>query len=364
MRRLLINIVLALIVFAVMLLLAEGAWRLFVSRGDRSRTFDPELGLVNEPNAQWTIHTPEFTTTMETNSRGFRGPEMPTAPKSDELRILFLGDSFVEAKQVPLVERFVEQVGGLLSQRTRKAVLFRALAVGGAEPSREYLFYDRIGEAFDPDIVVQVFFLENDLQPLDGVYDFSGTGDILTLEGIEVRSPPPCGFKCQILKHSEVALRTYQVLRQMRSTSQKNVRALLGEGEFYWYTQEGQEAAEKERRFEILGAFADAVRIRVEARGGQYLAVLMPGGFEIHPEWQEEIIARFEDAVPRSAWNPEGLLTRAGAALEERGIAVLDLRPAFHATAEQGLLYFKLDPHLNSVGHTLAAERILEAISP
>ena len=361
MRRILGNIALALIVFIIMLFLAEGAWRLLISRGDLARHFDPEIGRVNPPNTTWTIRTPEYVTTMRTNSRGFRGAEFSNAPKNDGMRILFLGDSFVEAKQIPLETRFAERTAALLAKKLQKPVFLQTLAIGGAEPAREFLFYDRIGVSFHPDIVVQVFFLENDLLPTAGAYLFSDT-EPLRVEDIWLNPPAPCFLKCQLLKRSEFALRLYQVLRSMRVESPRSTRALLGEGEFYWYTKEGQEAAIQERRFDVLAAFADAVRSRVESQEGKYIAVLIPGAFEIHPSWRKEIIVSFEDIVPREVWNPSGLLDLGIIALKKRGINVLDIRPEFHAAAEKGFLYYKLDPHLNPEGHKIVAERIYQEV--
>lgn len=362
MRRILGNIALALMVFVLMLLLAEGAWRLFISRGDLSRQYDPTLGLVNAPNASWTIRTPEYVTTIETNSRGFRGPELPVERVPGEFRVLFLGDSFVEAKQVPLEERFVEQTSAFLEEHWGKSVTVRALAIGGAEPAREFLFYEHLGQAFQPDLVVQIFFLENDLLPLEGSYRFRESARGLALEDVWPTPRSPCDVRCALLQRSEIAVHAYRLLRQFRSTAPKDMRGQLGEGEFYWYTIEGQDAAERGRRFEVLAAFTDAVRQRVEDRGGAYIAVLMPGGFEVHSAWQEQVMARFADIAPKTAWRPAALLDRAAAALKRRGITVLDLRPAFARAAEQGLLYYTIDPHLNLVGHTVTAQEIAKEI--
>ena len=114
MRRLLGNIALACIVFIVMLLLAEGAWRLIMSNGDMQRQYDPRVGLVNPPHAEWTVRAPEFVTRMRTNALGFRGPELTPRVDPEEVRILFLGDSFVEEKPVAEEDRFVEQAAKLL----------------------------------------------------------------------------------------------------------------------------------------------------------------------------------------------------------------------------------------------------------
>ena len=363
MRRLLGNIALALVVFLLMLVLAEGAWRLLISKGDRARHFDPVIGRVNPPNTSWTIRTPEYKTSMSTNSRGFRGPEMPGDRRSNEMRILFLGDSFVEAKQVPVQERFVEETGRILEKKMNRPVTVRALAVGASEPARELLYFEHIGTSFDPDIVVQVFFPENDLLAVSGSYLLHRENSHLILDRVWVDPLPLCDLKCWILSHSELAVRAYQLLRQSRGTGSKDLRSLLGEGQFYWYTVEGQDAAEREQRFDVLATFADAVRSRTEKNGGQYLAVLMPGGFEIHEDWQNDVLARFEQAIPRTNWRPAGLLDGVTASLAERRIHTLDLRPSFREAAPSGHLYFTLDPHLSPVGHRLTAERISEAIS-
>ena len=53
-------------------------------------------------NWKGTIKTGEFQTTLEFNNLGLRGEEIPYNKPLDSTRILFLGDSFVEAPQVNL----------------------------------------------------------------------------------------------------------------------------------------------------------------------------------------------------------------------------------------------------------------------
>ncbi|OGJ55140.1 hypothetical protein A3D11_03660 [Candidatus Peribacteria bacterium RIFCSPHIGHO2_02_FULL_49_16] len=354
------NIFLSLLVLLLMLLLSEGAWRILFSRGDVHRVYDRELGRVNPPNTEWTMRTPEYTTHIRTNSRGFRGQEFPVKDRDNELRILFIGDSFVEAKQVPEHERFVEQLGQRLEERLGRPITVRALGIGGADPVKELVFYRNLGRTFEADYVVQVLFAENDLVGRDMHFIASRNehGKFI-LEEIWPEAPPDCSWKCVMLKKSEIIRRTYLFARTIKQKNQElALHTLLRD--FIWYTNTGQKQAEEER-FALLTMFARTMREEVERDGGRYIALLMPGAFEIHEEWREEVIEEYRDRVSREEWNPSGLLDRI---VEEfSDISVLDLRPAFLAQAKQGhLLYYKLDPHLNEYGHDTVTDALLKAI--
>lgn len=362
-RHFLGNVLLLLFTLFFALLLSEVLWRTFVSKGDRMREYDPLLGRINPRSAVWTIRAPEYMTEMRTNSRGFRGPELPSEPPSGELRLLFLGDSFVEGKQVPLEERFAEHAGRLLARALQREVTVRALAVGGAEPARELLFYRILGRNFRPHVVVQVFFLENDLLSRTGAYRLEKYGSGLRVADVWIPPPPPCGMKCWILQRSELAMQCYRFLRSMRVISAPTVRQQLGDGEFFWYTRAGQDVLISEERLAVLTAFAHATQEEVERDGARYLAVLMPGMFSIHERERQVIIDRFRSVVSPEEWVPENLSLVVSRALRSAGIPVLDLRPAFVKAAQRkGLLYYLLDAHLNALGNTVTAEAIAQKL--
>ncbi|MEK7591332.1 MAG: hypothetical protein AAB489_03950 [Patescibacteria group bacterium] len=360
MRRILGNIVLALVVFALMFLLAEGTWRLTISSGDMQRQYDPLVGLVNPPHAEWMVRAPEFVTRMRTNALGFRGPELSPRGNPEELRILFLGDSFVEEKPVAEEDRFVERTAELLSGELGRPVTSRALAVGGANPARELLFYRVYGRAWDSDVVIQVLFLENDLFSRSGSYlfrrDSSGA-----LELADIRPEPflPCSLKCQLLRKSEVLLQIYRIVRGRGSGDGKP-----GLGDLAGYTIDGQKQYEEEGRFDVLRALVQALRQDVEKDGAIFFTVLMPAGFEIEDEWRKEIQEQYRDVMPDTGWRPSWLLDRGGNILESAGIRVLDLRPALVARAAQDQhLYLRINGHLNAAGSRAVAEEIIETIA-
>lgn len=364
MRRIFGNIVLALIVFVAMFLLAEGAWRLFVAKGNLGREYDPIFGRLNPRNAAWTIRTPEFTTAMRTNADGFRGPPLEVGQRQPgEIRILYIGDSFVEAKQVPEEERFAERTEKLLEKKLGRPVIVRALGVGGAEPARELLFYRRLGRSFDPDIVVQVLFPENDLLGMTGSYSFvrDVTGE-LSVENVWVDAPPSCSWKCQLLRRSELAIQAYRLLRRLREMPSAD--PLLGD--FGMYTERGQRKWERERRFEVTSAFVDALRDEVERDGARFLVLLMPGAFEIHAPWQEEIRQKYIETAS-TEWRSSGLMDMFEESLRSKRIDLLDLRPLFLSAATDhpdGFLYYPLDPHLQPEGHRITASAVADYLFP
>lgn len=353
------NLLLCVIAVLLVLLAAEALWRFAAGNGDRDRVFDTRMRFVNPPNTEWTIHTEEYTTRIGTNSLGFRGPEMPDSPKGGELRILFLGDSFVEAKQVALEDRFAEQAERVLAARLGRDVVARALAVGGANPATELLYYREVGKAYAPDFVVQVLFPENDLLRREGPYRLQEGSDPPVLADIWVEPAPPCGWKCAFLKRSMLARHIYHGLRNRNTRTEA---ALASLADYYWYTNEGQAALVSEQRWDVFRALVGALRKDVETDGSVFLAVLMPGAFEIQGGWREEYIA--ESAIPAGSWRPEALMDQAAAVLLQDGIRVLDLRPAFRAAdPDAEPLYYRKDPHLSLRGHGIVAEAVAAALA-
>jgi hypothetical protein len=69
--------------------------------------FDPVIGWVNRPNARAEFKKSEFNYLVEINSQGMRDREVKPK-RTDEYRVIFLGDSFTWGWGVPYGERFTE----------------------------------------------------------------------------------------------------------------------------------------------------------------------------------------------------------------------------------------------------------------
>ena len=119
---------------------------------------DELLGWSHEPGARGRYVGPrpwpvEFEATVEINSLGLRGPEIPPR-EPDELRVLFLGDSMVAAFEVEYDESFVALLQQRLATRLQTPVRTINAGVRGYGTDQSYLYFRERGRILDPDLVV------------------------------------------------------------------------------------------------------------------------------------------------------------------------------------------------------------------
>ena len=136
----------------VSLYLVEGALRLYyVLPTPLARYYPLGLGVAG---SSISTHQREYDVTLTYNLAGFRDAEIPSRKVADTMRILFLGDSFVEGFGVEVRERFSSLVVRMLD---RPGPL-RYEAVNAAQAATDPLsYYDNLitfGLALRPDAVV------------------------------------------------------------------------------------------------------------------------------------------------------------------------------------------------------------------
>lgn len=138
-------------------------WRYPMRHDSLHSIFDPRVGLVFKPGSdvRHTNYT-DYAVTQRVNSLGFLDREPFGAKKPGTFRILALGDSYVEAQQVPIADKFHVLVEGMLAKRYPER-RFETAAFGrsGAGTAAELAYYETYGRAFHPDLVV-VVFVHND----------------------------------------------------------------------------------------------------------------------------------------------------------------------------------------------------------
>ena len=98
--------------------------------------FDPQFGSKFKPNSlvRWggvDTFPHEFCVTENVNSMGFVDKEHDIGPAPDRFRILVLGDSFVEAVQVPIGKKFHVLMEAILREKTGLNVESIALGFSG-----------------------------------------------------------------------------------------------------------------------------------------------------------------------------------------------------------------------------------------
>ena len=128
--------------------------------------FQPEVGLLNEPGAEvrWTNNA-EFWVAQRANRWGFLDREPPTPEQAARTcHIAFIGDSFVEARQVPVSDKFHVRLEELaarsLPQLNISTAAFGRIATGQLN---QLPFYDKYARELSPKLVVLVF-VRNDFK--------------------------------------------------------------------------------------------------------------------------------------------------------------------------------------------------------
>ncbi|HID82138.1 MAG TPA: SGNH/GDSL hydrolase family protein [Chromatiales bacterium] len=97
---------------------------------------------------------------QEINADGFRGKAL--TPKSDKLRIVVYGDSFIHASYSPEEETFTAQLGSVLEQKTGTAVETINAGVSSYGPDQILLKMEQELPQLKPDLVVVSIFAGND----------------------------------------------------------------------------------------------------------------------------------------------------------------------------------------------------------
>ncbi|MFH1201749.1 MAG: hypothetical protein V1674_02535 [Candidatus Omnitrophota bacterium] len=177
MKKIIINLSLSFLGIIFAILLAEEVVRIFklsplwegVKRGyyndDLARFFnqDKTFKLRPKPNLDLILQKwqGEFKMRWQTNSKGFRGKEIPYQRTNNKKRILFLGDSFGWGFGVDNLKMY----SSILQSKHDKILEVVNLSVSGYDLLKEYLMYKTEGIKYAPDIIILLFYIGDDIYP-------------------------------------------------------------------------------------------------------------------------------------------------------------------------------------------------------
>lgn len=353
---------------------------------DALRRPHPTRGWVLEPEATAWIRTRDYAVSVSTNSRGFRDVEHSLAPAGGTYRVVVLGDSFMEAYQVPLEHSFSR----LLETRLRDCgVEVINLGVGGYGTAQELVTLREEGTLYGADLVLLAFHPGNDLRNNhrrlervlwggDEVKVFGRPYGRLGADGRLEIVPPEVD---RVRRWIEERPRRREPPGPLRRTflwdlGRRAGSGLLAGGEGTpshdpgaWlgvYSPElsapGGPAAGTadpglrvawQRSHAVTAALLEAVRRSSSQTGAGFLLVTVPARFEVEPEYREGLERRF----PRLLLDPDLPYRWLQGVAGRRGWPLLDLLQAFRGAAHGEPLFHRLDDlHWNEEGHRLAAE--------
>lgn len=367
---------------------AEGILRLLGVSYPAFYGWDEYTGRAPYPGAEGWWHDEGEPHHVTYNSQGLHDREHSFAKPEGVLRLLIVGDSFVEALEVPSEASFCS----LLADDLRpclpapwKSVEVINFGVSGTGTGQELLKL-RHHRAFDysPDVVVLTVFPGNDLRNNSFPLERLSRKPYFSL--VDAKLVLSTKYRDSFLSRYFRPTPVYRAWVRFRGWSR--MAQLVNRLPLLWQPHEEREGSlatlwepeagvdamifrepedeEWKDAWALTEALIEEIHRETEAHGARFLTVVVSAGIQVHP--LPEVRKSFEEAlgVP-DLFYPDRRLVALG---EREGFPVLDLPPRFQEYAERTGQYlhgFAEQDHLgrghwNRLGHQLASASIAEEL--
>ena len=383
MRRAFFLVVVMACAVTLGLLVSELAFRVAkrfvcVGRGDILFTPHPAVGWTHAPGRGGWQHTClgyefEFRNYVRINSKGLRDVEHEYQPAAGTRRVLLLGDSFTEAMQVPHELSFA----GVLDSGLGDAVQVVNAGTAAYGTDNELLFFETEGSRYQPDLVVLVLSLENDIaENHPGIYE-----QIYSEGGMEPFAKPTLVIgEDGKLDFDHTRLREYMAANPVDELGRPRSWWRRFEGQFYLVRfikrllgfDDGVVSVSLppypvvvdvmavppdqrwEQAWQYTSLLLDRLRGAVESVGSRMVVVVVPSRNMIVKRWGGD---NARPAGGKQRWDPLYPRDRAMRLLRELELPAVDISPAlaehYEQTGHHG--FFDFDPHFTAEGHAVVA---------
>jgi GDSL-like Lipase/Acylhydrolase family len=367
------NVALALLALVVALFLAELVVRLAGFSYTVYVWTDPVRGMAHIPGAK-SVRQSNGRPWVEINSVGWRGPEVPLAAAPGTFRMALLGDSYIEAFEVPFEKTVGELLESRLSALRGTPVEVLNFGHGGYGTTQELLTLQHEVWKYSPDLVLLAVTTGNDisdnsrrLKGIDYVPYHVFQGDRLVLDTSFRQSE---GYRSRalwtqrllvLIQHSRLAQLVNRVRRAGRRTGQRQANRTPGE-------EVGMRdevhlppaTSEWEEAWRVTEALIRQMRDECRARGTPFAMVTLTRGIQVTPVPQEK--ERFLRALGApDLYYAERRLAALG---RQEGIPVFNLAPIMAEQAIRDRVYYHAHQdslgvgHWSEAGHRAAADLI------
>lgn len=331
------------VILAAQFAVIEGGLRVY-GAAEGSTTFqslfmdDPAVGHRLRPGASIRYTTVEFTTDIRVNAEGVRDDE-PIGPKRPgERRVLVLGDSLVLSVQVPFAQTFGEHLERRLNAAAGPSQ-WRVIngGVQGYGPVQDWLFFDKIAAAFQPDVVLIVTFVGN-----DAVEAYDTAASLRAGRAVEIEQPA--------LNRLRRIVRSSVTLQSVRLRwDQLKGRLATGAPERPLITYLADPPPEVAAGLDLTREAFGRIIERASGLGAKTGIVLFPARFQT----DDADFGRLAAAIKAAGHTLErnAASERFRQALAPLGVPLLDLQPALAAQPDRVGLFFQRNVHLTPRGH-------------
>jgi hypothetical protein len=337
---------------------------------------DPVRGVAHIPGAAGGPRLSDGHRLIEINRAGWRGPEIAPAHPAGTYRIALLGDSFIEAFEVPFEKTVGEVIARRLAALSGRPVQVLNFGHGGYGTTQEMLTLEHEVWRYSPDLVLLAVTTGNDIsdnyRPLkrsDYVpyFVFHGSDLVLDTSFAESRGYQSRALWTRrlltVVQHSRLA----QLINRARHLGRRGERqrensgnlaedelGLRDEVQLPPTTPEWTEA------WRVTEGILRMMGSECRAHGTPFAIVTLTRGIQVSPS--REMKERFLKLLgAKDLYYPERRLDEFG---RREGIPVFNLAPPMAEMAEREQAYFHADHghpgigHWNEAGHAAAGELI------
>ncbi len=335
---------------------------------------DPVLGIAHIPGAQGGPVQSNGRPLIEINSDGWRGPEIPLEHPPGTYRIALLGDSFIQAFEVPFEQTAGEVLAHRLSALRGSPVQVLNFGEGGYGTAQELLVLQNHVWKYHPDLVLLAVTTGNDisdnyrpLKRIDYVPYFVYRDTTLVPDTSFLRSR---GYLSrafwtrklsQLVQHSRVAQLVNSVRSQGRKTGRRQENAEGLPGDELGLRDEVQlppATADWKEAWRVTEGLLRLMRDECRRNHTPFAVVTLTRGIQVSPlrEKKEKFL---HDLGAPDLYYAERRIAEFG---KREGFPVFNLAPAMAVQAEERHAFFhsagkKLGyGHWNEEGNRAAGE--------
>ena len=311
--------------------------------GNQPSSYQPseEYGWGLIPNTEYS-HTVEGNrVVVRINNKGLRDIDHDYRKPKNTFRILFLGDSFTEAKQVNLEETFVKVLENKLNQYVEYPVEVINSGVSAYGTDNELLFYQNEGFKYQADLVFVMFYF-NDVGDNTKTAYFTIQDDQL----MPIETKPDTAIlhsgDSPIEKWLWQNIETYRIyllaIHAFRELEKRMGNSL--------YNPEQQ--VELSPYWDLTQALFEELQSEIAEDNATMILVHIPSSESLETSNQNEGLDHSLISV------------RITDISDQLGLHLIDLYLEFPKAVENpaSTLYLKSDGHLNAVGHSLVSDII------
>lgn len=358
-KETLYNLLLLIATLFLILIILELVFRFIYPVSDTLYNWDEFLGYKHISDKSGKVVISEGISKVSFNKEGFRDINHNIANNGNKTRIVFLGDSFVDALQVNFHDTFFEILQKNLNEKYPGKYEVFNFGMSAFSTAQEYLSYENYASKYNSDYVFLLFFIND---PYDSCLPDS-TKPTYYIENnvVKIRNFTPryhSNFEIFISNHLKTLVflreRYYDFRRMIEA--KKTMGNKTGKIEFEKIFLKEYDNQTREC-WDITSYFINKLDKEIKSKNWKLIIVIVPHPASIYKEDKKRFLQK-DTYLPEKDFDFEKPQEKITKILSDNRITFINLEPFFKKSEKR--VYFPIDGHFNKQGHELVSQIIFE----